>query len=536
MANVKRQRNRGRDQKYRKDRKVQNKDPKMQRDDATNSPDWYITDPSMLTAVASYPFGLAMGVPQRFHGDTPLAWDYIATDTTAALPGILAMNYTPVIGDTETAASAANTAAQAVYTAIRSKNSGAKNYEPADVMTYLLSMDSIYMYYAWMVRLYGTIYSYNQRNRYMPKALIQAMGVDFDNIVGHIADLKAYMDYFHSRASTMVVPNDMTYFQRHTYLASEIFMDANSPKAQFYLFNPESYMLYDGYTDRKGGRCIYAHPEATSFLGTYTFDDIKNFGNMMLERVLTDVDCGTISGDILKAFEGNTIKLGIMPYEYNIVPKFDPWILLQIHNATIVDGVSVGPVEQTEPQSTWEGRRLFQDLKLLNNSIADNNWHSTGGKMIDAFTDVVSPEMVLEMTRFMYHMDYTEESAFDYLAIRYTGSEVITSAKILVMSNATDEVAEIPFFTVECIHYDAVEEADPIYNEDLIDVLSRVHLITKFDYAPAVFVFRGENSTFNWDLVSMIGDVTNPIYFDTAKLQDINQMAFSKMFNTIRFG
>lgn len=84
---------------------------------------------------------------------------------TFVVPGIMTFMYAPSIGVAFSTDSAAiNVAAKNIYAYVRFANSGARNYDAPNLMTYLLALDSAYQIYACGVRLYAALIQANASN------------------------------------------------------------------------------------------------------------------------------------------------------------------------------------------------------------------------------------------------------------------------------------------------------------------------------------------------------------------------------------
>lgn len=114
---------------------------KLTQRDTNNSPEWYYKDERVLKDVASFSFLKGLGtnldlgkvfVPSA--GANPLG-------SVSSVPGVMSMKIGLTAGISVDAQSPLNLAAQNVYSFVRYDNSGAANYDPPDLMLYLIAMD-----------------------------------------------------------------------------------------------------------------------------------------------------------------------------------------------------------------------------------------------------------------------------------------------------------------------------------------------------------------------------------------------------------
>lgn len=206
---------------------------KSERNDAS----WYAKNEQLLKAAASFPYGYPMGT--SLPPSIPKTGISISNDQN--VPGICVLPYLPTIGKSESGSSPINLAAKLQYSNIRYANSGTTYGDPSDLMMYYLAIDSMYMFHQMCVRAFGTIRTYNYMNRYYPQAVVRAMGLDFDDLNSKITQFWGFINTFAVKLQSFAVPGDISYFVRHSWLTSGIYLDSNTSKAQTYLFQPVGY-------------------------------------------------------------------------------------------------------------------------------------------------------------------------------------------------------------------------------------------------------------------------------------------------------
>lgn len=148
---------------------------------AINDISWYAKTPQLLRDAASLSFNNALGaVVQEFNTQYNVSGEVNVTlaSTINRLPGIIRFRYAPVPGVANDYTSPVNLAAQNQYTFIRHANSGAKNYDAPDLMLYFMAINSIYNMINLGKRAYGLAMTYDQRNYYLPKGIVEAAGFD----------------------------------------------------------------------------------------------------------------------------------------------------------------------------------------------------------------------------------------------------------------------------------------------------------------------------------------------------------------------
>lgn len=297
-------------------------------DTSTNDKSWYGRNPELLKAGASFAYGYPVGSPAYLsNAEYPSAGKLIVS-------GICTIEVIPTLGLSKDASSPLNQAVRKMYTYIRHANSGAKNYDPADLGLYIGAMDQIYTMFWYGVRAYGTARLYNAQNRYVPYTLLEAEGFNADDVMKNCAQLRYGLNRIATIVNNLVTPSDLPLLARHRWIFSGLFSDGTSPKSQIYMYRPAGYFSFK--LDEQGaGMLNYASlPEKTLTVNEYLtlLDD-------MINPILTnyDEDFGIISGDIMKAYDANSLyKLPAVPEEFAIAPEYSEEVLSQVQNTTLL--------------------------------------------------------------------------------------------------------------------------------------------------------------------------------------------------------
>lgn len=360
-----------------------------------NDPSWYFKDPKILSDVASFsfnkPLGTNLNVPVYNSGNSTSG--YLAT-----VPGVMSIHIGLSSGVSTDAQSPINLAATNVYAFVRYKNSGAANYDAPDLMLYLIAMDSVYACWNWMKRLYGLASTYSQRNKYEPRALVAANGVDYDDLIANLADFRAYLNMAANRISAFCVPATMTYNVRHSWLFSNVFKDGDTGKAQEYMYVPSYFYTYDETSSPQGGFLdlkpilVAFNPESASQT-YYKVSDLENILNTMINNLQYSEDAGIMSGDILKAYgPSNLFTLSTFDADYRVDPAYSKEVLSQIENAR--------PVFMTSTDYTSMKIVQNPDTNFINHtpivSGKNGNYH---GQYLNFHWENPTPEDVVRATR-----------------------------------------------------------------------------------------------------------------------------------------
>lgn len=372
---------------------------------------WYAMNEQLLKDTASLPYSWPLG--NRLNLDdsdsNPI--------NLGSVPGIMVLKTAPAYGVSTTADSPINVASRKIYTYVRHENSGAKNYDPVDLMLYLMSMDGALSYLSWLKRLYGTINLYNFTNRYFPKAALVAQNVDYDDLIAHIADFRAYINTFAVRVGALCIPNSIAYMAKHSWMYSGMYLDGQNDKAQVYMFAPSTYSVFG--LDSDGAGCLRNYNlwgfdnkmPKTSWTRLLTYDDLRKTGEAILAPLINSEDCGIMSGDILKAYgQGGVYQADGIREDYTVLPVYDNTVLDQIHNATTVGELyssTASPsaenkemILKQDPSKGW----LVFDPVFYNEDLSNNAKgmaSAMGRKFVNFDHDQITPAETMEATRMM---------------------------------------------------------------------------------------------------------------------------------------
>lgn len=330
----------------------------------TNDPSWYNQDSSLARDSASIPFSYVVGNPVHL-GNDGIPWNR---------PGIMKLYLTPTIGEASVPNSPINIAATANYSFIRHANSGHANYDAPDLMLYEIALASAYSYLNYLQRIYGLVTLYSTSNRYYPKALLQSDFVDFDDINNNLANFRYGINVFINKLAAFAVQGDMPYFKRQAFLYSNIYTQGDSAKSSLYYYTPYAFYQYALNTDGAGMLKLVLMATPTDTVKyPKTVKYLLDFANNLIDPILSSEDMGIMSGDILRAYGNNILKVAPIPEYYPLVPVADLAVIEQMQNATVVP-IAVGNVVQ-DPTHGF----LKQSLQFTAATYSGDFYQTAGG-------------------------------------------------------------------------------------------------------------------------------------------------------------
>lgn len=452
-----------------------------------NDVDWYTVSDQLLRDAGSLSFNNPLGNSLRVTELSQFASGITYSDSgnlDNAIPGVIALHYIPTIGYSNDSYSAINVAAKGLYSAVRADNSGAKNYEPADMMKYLMAVDSAYSLWSYMARAYGIARVYSVVNRYWPTAILEAMHINASDMFAHLADLRYYLNMYAVKLNALCAPSSMPIFKRHFWMNSGIWKDAKNDKAQLYLFIPDYLYMYDETTtpaQLKGVNVI--GNDNTRLL----VSDIIDIMESMINPLLASEDIGIISGDLFKRYGmSGSFKLASVNEDYEVYPVYSAEILSQIQNIRFV-GVPLAESVNITELTTDDGNAgaLHQVLNVQRGEFLQNIAHVLN---LDEDLADTSPQSVMIASRLsaMGTVVKSADATFGYQSvIDVCGSEVCTTWDMYRIINGSVINMFSDYYKCNAI----VERTTnaPVVNVNAEIAICLANALSAFNYHPIAF-------------------------------------------------
>lgn len=508
----------------------------------SNPPAWYMKFLEFAKDAARLPFATPLGATL-----TNLWNDYTSTTGTKisilnqtpggttnpwTVPGIMRIGFAPTFGVSTGLNSPTNRSSLRFYTFLRSVQKASWEYDHQDATMMLYAMDSLYMFHALMKRCYGVLRTVTPMNRYYQKALVQAMGFDFENLKSNIANFRDYINQFAIDISAYIVPTQMDLFNRHEWMCTGLYTDSTSSRAQTYMFVPDGFWQYSntGSTgsqlDWKPWVTTSTNPAQAGQMIYHTFSDVVAFGESLWSNVAGDNDFTYISADIYNLL-GQGRQLEHVGDLYTVVPSYSEMVLSQIENARIV-GYFTTDCSISQDPSVNNGAILTQ---YITTPSAANGYDAMRTTSLNFHHDSPSEEEVIEATRLSAIVAPNGEpgasSNFGSKIVQ-CGTEVVTQIKMwssnggstqqyVVDGTASNTLVETSITT--SIARDMV----------LMDMC-------QFDWAPQMYLVEQSSSfTEPYDVfyVGTTTDIDNYALIPDDQLANIHEAALYSEFNIV---
>lgn len=377
----------------------------------------------LLQAAASFPYAYSVG--GRYKWDNPLFYkqnilpsESVPLDTFT-VPGLVTFEVTPVYPSNGDLNDPLNVAGQSQFSFIRHANSGARNYKSPDLIIYDVCMDQIYAYINWLMRIYGNARKFTITNQYYGQALLQSENIDADDVRSHLMDFYGGINVLIDKAAQFAVPGNMPVFKRHSMLYQAIYCEGDSIKDQLYMYTPSGFYGYAYDATTSAGSAQFIPRSVIEDLADPTNPNSKkltvrkllDFGTNLVNRFLQDDDFALISGDTLKAYGDNILKLVAMPIDYNTPTYTDLNVLECMKNATCVQSLTIGnltqdPTTNQLSQNIWGTYNPATDLYEINTTNLSLRLYQMGclqamceNRVISTIRTEPKPEDTMEITR-----------------------------------------------------------------------------------------------------------------------------------------
>ena len=464
----------------------------------TNHWSWYAADESILRDSASFSYNTPIGV----NVDWGLPTGYKLNSRLKTLPGVMVLPYLPVPGEANgDRTDAVNIAAQNLYTYVRHVNSGSRNYEPSDLMMYVLAMDGIYCGLEYIRRAYGIERVYSIKNRYLGQYLNRVSGVN--DMTSQLVNYRTMYNLMVKRIGALCVPNSFPILKRHSWMTSMIFADAQTAKAQLYVYRPYALPKWSPRTSETGSSLQYVALQGG------TISDFEEVLTGMLDAILSDEDCGVMSGDILKAFgDSGVVKLESLSEDYTVEPVVDYSVLSQIQNTVTVPlTMEAGGPIVVQVSDTTGLASYIQFSFPLNSSTCIGGAAGLAkaipsdydiNKILTVYTEVPEPKDTMVASRNMVTIKSEHGSTFDSADFIF-GTELFVGLEIY--TDPSDYALTTRLTTQTIIRVELNES-------NTTNLFNLASLHTKFACAPSIYVFATSQVEANV-FYQLIGDLDN---------------------------
>lgn len=309
-------------------------------DRGRNDISWYTRNPNLIIAGGSFPY------PNRPGMTVEVGKNVDGTARTYAIPGVMVLDWMPSVGISQVATDPISVSAKEMYSRVRKVFGGTNLVADApDFPIYMMALDSIFSYIAWLKRLYRLLVAWSPNNYVTPDILTSALGFSDKDIAylrTHRTQLWQSINELVLQSRKFTCPAGMDIFNRHYWMSDNVYTDDATINSQFYVFNLKAvyqFAMLDMPDGNPGpGLQMVAMPNViTPPSDLVTVEVLYQFGLSLINALVEWDDAYVINGYLMKAYEGDAnFIVDELPADQPLTPVYEPEVLAQIENSRAV--------------------------------------------------------------------------------------------------------------------------------------------------------------------------------------------------------
>lgn len=499
-------------------------DQKSFRPSTKQDPLFYAPDAMALKDMASFPWNYVLGQPVSLN---------VRADCSAA-PGIMRIKYIPAIGyqglsvlDMPAAGNNYPTrAARTFFNYFTQGFTSGVDFQSSDIMIATICAANLCAFMELGRRVYGVTKFKATLNAYYPRALIEALGFDYDDLIANLANFRMEFNIRARQISqSMAVPESLPILKKWIWDNSMIFCDSNDVvHSQLYFFTPEKYFEYSA-TAMPTGTCAKLSRVDGDRVTVGTFFKMID----IMINALDDDDTRAMFGALKRVYsDAQLYKIPELEESYVTNIYHHETALMAIHNMTWLGDAEVeystGDIAQVGGgkiaiYQTAEGMiqsrpgiAKMEYSKYHMNLITTNNRH-----MLDLFDYQTSPDAVVDVTAMICSVN--TELAGDGTNHHPISCrcEIPTHVSV-VYNNNNGQSTELAI--PQCYDKDNIA----VYN-----ILYSLNLFTAFNYMPFLYV---KNVTSD-NIENYFGELDNVQLVNARDMFMLHERTFAQLLNIV---
>lgn len=528
-----------------------------------NDISWYTRYPNLTAAAGSFPFPNRPGMVLDLGTcDVSASGGTITYKTGSMIPGVMALEWAPSIGLSQYPTDPASILGKEIYSRVRKAYSGTLRADAPDYVVYLLALDSLFSYIAWLKRLYRTLNVWSPNNYVVPDGLLHAMGLcdpDILSLRSKKVELWQLINQLVLQSRKFTCPGSIDIINRHYWMNDNVYTDAPSINSQFYMFNQEIYLQYElgkfnGGSDNVGGLRAKNMPwyrsTTVSKSNALTPMDLYNVGIQMLDALIAWDDSYTINGYLQRAFEGEPMfMVDELPLDTILEPIFSPEVLSQIENSVCAPyGYLTKDVTGFD---IWQdpSNNAIMSIPRIVVSITNDVYNETG--FVGGAKVLINQRM--DNPTALDNVIATRLKSMAYDVSATSGDNPVTTIKVrcatevplcwrMVGFTASGNVYDNTIYAGNNSTSGLVEsEAVPSYiyfkmwnNTTQVAIYKKILRLGQFDWHPIILMgsnigWSGSNEAND---IAVIGDIHNPTTISVDELGNLHRVCVYSEFNS----
>lgn len=380
---------------------------KLNAEGRDNNPNWYFINEELARQGSYLSFQQIAGLPfksSHYHYD--YQYPTIKVRYLNPCPGV--QTHSMYGNGTLAQKSAINLAGFKLFSKLSAYTGRKAEYGPQDISTMILFMGELISLVEYIRRVFGVGFTYSMRNRIYPKGIIEAMGVDSDDLFSNFSDYRMRFNAAITRLNQIPIPKNIAYFDKCASLYEKIYTDSDSPMATCIIDVPyTTWKLNEAGSQQ--GTVLETHDWTYTKEGTNL--GVQKLGVYLvgleyrIDELMSSATFQTVYTDLLNlATKVNTEfwKFDYLSEGYMVMPEFNQNYLLQMHNASVVfvphdvttldTNFGVTPYNDVWPDAN--GNALFYNPAFQQNTTLRE-------AIVDSITPDPGTEDRIEISRFI---------------------------------------------------------------------------------------------------------------------------------------
>lgn len=491
-----------------------------------NDISWYNRFPELLDAAGKLPFaklpGMVLNLNKVGSAATPSGMKTLTTNDHT-MPGFMSIDWLPSVGYSEDNLSPISTASRELYAKVRAKFSGNLDENGPDIIMYMMALDSVFSYIGYLKRIYRSLNTFSPLNTMFPDGVLRCMGITEAESLAMRKDKTRFWglinDLIH-QATKFTCPDVMDIFNRHYWMSSNVYGDAASPKAQFYVFNQRAWYEFKETTSTGGSLEMQEGPTE------HTVDAYYQFGYNLISKLSASDDAYTINGHLMRAFEGTSnFVISTLNEDELLDSVYVPEVLMQIHNIRSLSS-AYNPDDWVITQDPTTNAIIHKPTMKFYNTTTDMLRAvfpiEESTLLLDINNDNPSVADVTIASRLAPVVGKRVEDASENAFYVHGGTEIVLTMSIFVFDPSTKAMSGRGVNTIM---------ACPTGTDNVKVFIRNISAVTAFDWHPVFYlgsVPAGGDTTID---LYPFGDIFNPTPVSGDVLKDLHRVCVLSEFN-----
>lgn len=363
------------------DYKKKEKDAKLEAEARPNDPNYYFLDRGVADQVSQLSFQTLGGV-DRYLGSQPIAYPNIKAHFWNPSAGVQPSVNPPQ----QLQQTGINMAGLRLFTKLSAYTGRQATYGPQDISTMILDMGEIISCMEWVRRAFGVAFLGSEQNRTYPLMLLNAMKIDGSDFYANYSQYRNRFNKLVTLVNQLPIPQSCAYFDKCAHMYEKVYLDAPSPLATVIVDNPLTTWILDE-TSYSGGSIL----ATTYWCGTVTTGDVSAVNTLsyylvqlerMVNALLNSSTLQVVYTDLLNLASKMDVKFWKLDYlneGYLVIPEYNAFYLLQMHNSTITGVPAIPTYIAGSSETPWNDVYPNAGNNALFYNPGFKPWYTTSG-------------------------------------------------------------------------------------------------------------------------------------------------------------